>query len=535
ETLVGTQPLLPKMKFTAVPYALRAGNSGWSLTGNSGTDPATNFIGTTDYQPFDLRAGNIRGLRLESTLRTDVMIVGSMNLIGGYSCNAITEGVIGGTICGGGLRNTIPLYGTTYFPNKVTDDFGTVCGGVSNQAGDDAGTVSDKTYATVGGGRENTSSGSFSTIPGGYQNEAAGDYSFAAGRRAKALYNGSFVWGDSTDEDISASNINQFIIRASGGVGIGTNAPTHALTVKSSNFNTLRLLGPTGTTNYSGKINFGDGDYVYIQEDADNKLRINATRVALISDNVGIGTINPYKKLQVDNGDILVRGTGNYAMAGNEACVFLGDTNNYIKAVNNSGLRFGTSSGADILTISNNNVGIGTTTPGTRLDVRAPSGSYAASFTGNVRIVSQISGNTVLELGEGLDYAEGFNVSDDDIVPGTVLIIDPDNPGKLAISKKAYDTKVAGIVAGANQLGSGVRLGAGQFDHDVALAGRVYCNVDATTAGIEPGDLLTTSDVPGYAMKASDHTRAAGAILGKAMQRLEKGQKGQILVLVTLQ
>ena len=78
-------------------------------------------------------------------------------------------------------------------------------------------------------------------------------------------------------------------------------------------------------------------------------------------------------------------------------------------------------------------------------------------------------------------------------------------------------------------------LGAGQFDYDVALAGRVYCNVDTTQAGVEAGDLLTTSATPGYAMKSTDYARAQGAILGKAMESLEKGQKGQILVLVTLQ
>jgi hypothetical protein len=36
-------------------------------------------------------------------------------------------------------------------------------------------------------------------------------------------------------------------------------------------------------------------------------------------------------------------------------------------------------------------------------------------------------------------------------------------------------------------------------------------------------------------MKAMDYMRAQGAILGKAMESLQKGQKGQILVLVTLQ
>jgi hypothetical protein len=116
-----------------------------------------------------------------------------------------------------------------------------------------------------------------------------------------------------------------------------------------------------------------------------------------------------------------------------------------------------------------------------------------------------------------------------------VMAIDPENPGKLKMSDRPYDTKVAGITAGAKDLGSGVRLGNGQFDCDVALAGRVYCNVDATEMSIEPGDLLTTSAMPGYAMKVADYDKAQGAILGKAMQRLDKGQRGQILVLVTLQ
>ncbi|NIU13721.1 MAG: DUF5050 domain-containing protein [candidate division Zixibacteria bacterium] len=174
---------------------------------------------------------------------------------------------------------------------------------------------------------------------------------------------------------------------------------------------------------------------------------------------------------------------------------------------------------------STGNVGIGTTAPARKLTVRG----------GNILIESS-DGTDILELGEGLDYAEGFDVSESTkIDAGTVLIIDADNPGKLAISVKAYDSKVAGIVAGAKGIGSGVRLGAGGFDYDVALAGRVYCNVDATEAGVEPGDLLTTSATPGYAMKSTDYARAQGTILGKAMESLEKGQKGQILVLVTLQ
>jgi hypothetical protein len=155
---------------------------------------------------------------------------------------------------------------------------------------------------------------------------------------------------------------------------------------------------------------------------------------------------------------------------------------------------------------------------------------------GELAIYGASSGNIVLRLGEGLDYAEGFTVSaKSEVGPGTVLIIDAANPGKLALSTEVYDTKVAGIVAGAKGLGSGVRLGTGQFDKDVALAGRVYCNVDATKEAVRPGDLLTTSATPGHAMKVTEHGKAQGAILGKAMENLELGKKGQILVLVTLQ
>jgi hypothetical protein len=160
----------------------------------------------------------------------------------------------------------------------------------------------------------------------------------------------------------------------------------------------------------------------------------------------------------------------------------------------------------------------------------------SAVFRGNVRVQSLGSGATILELGEGLDVAEGFDVAASaDIQPGAVLVIDSEQPGQLTLSQTAYDHKVAGIVAGAAGLSSGLRLGVDQHEVEVALAGRVYCNVDATYGAVEPGDLLTTSPTPGFAMTVIDHTLAQGAVLGKAMEPLAKGQRAQILVLVTLQ
>jgi hypothetical protein len=105
------------------------------------------------------------------------------------------------------------------------------------------------------------------------------------------------------------------------------------------------------------------------------------------------------------------------------------------------------------------------------------------------------------------------------------------------LSDRAYDSRVAGIVSGANGINPGIALhqdGALEGGQNVALSGRVYVLVDASSGAIKPGDLLTTSDTPGHAMKLSDHTRTQGAVLGKAMSSLRQG-KGLVLVLVTLQ
>jgi len=68
----------------------------------------------------------------------------------------------------------------------------------------------------------------------------------------------------------------------------------------------------------------------------------------------------------------------------------------------------------------------------------------------------------------------------------------------------------------------------------VAMIGTVYCKVDAHFGRIEVGDLLTTSDTPGHAMKAADPSRAFGAIIGKALVPFTEG-RGLIPVLVALQ
>jgi hypothetical protein len=111
--------------------------------------------------------------------------------------------------------------------------------------------------------------------------------------------------------------------------------------------------------------------------------------------------------------------------------------------------------------------------------------------------------------------------------PGSLLVIDSDE--RLKPCDSPYDRCVAGIVSASPAItlgdGSGIPL---------ALAGRVACQVDASYAPVEIGDLLTTSPTPGHAMKVTDLSRAFGAVIGKALRPLPTGQR-LIPILVALQ
>jgi hypothetical protein len=120
-----------------------------------------------------------------------------------------------------------------------------------------------------------------------------------------------------------------------------------------------------------------------------------------------------------------------------------------------------------------------------------------------------------------------------------VVSIDPDRPGQLKLASKAYDHRVAGIVSGARGIEPGVTLRQAGTEADgrrmVALSGRVWVYADTVSSGaIHPGDLLTTSAVPGYAMKVADYRLSQGSVIGKSMSSLEIG-RGMVLVLVSLQ
>jgi hypothetical protein len=302
----------------------------WQTSGNTGTGPGANILGTMDNQPLELWVNGTRAFRFLPTTN------GAPNLIGGASGNVVDAGVVGATIAGGGtpnyegfsrinyvrgdygsigggIGNTASNLFTTVaggFRNMASGDYATVGGGYGNKAtgpgsfvggggydgfnflgntasspgatvggglgntanklkdtvsggynntadggyatvGGGIDNIASSAWSTVGGGNGNTAGGNYAAVPGGAGCAAAGDHSFAAGNRAKANQTGAFVWADSTAADFASTAANQFLIRASGGVGIGLNNPASQLHVASAGGSPQLQITQTSAAEYA--------------------------------------------------------------------------------------------------------------------------------------------------------------------------------------------------------------------------------------------------------------------------------------------
>jgi trimeric autotransporter adhesin len=304
-----TYPVLPPADDSGLGYELLPSNKPkfmniwmkdtgfWRLGGNTGTTPATNFLGTTDDEPLEIRVNGARVMRYEPNAT-------SPNVVGGYNGNTVTAGVIGAVVAGGGQNGSA---------NSVADNFGAVGGGAKNSAGGGTGATS-RIFATVGGGAGNISSGGWSTIgggannvasrdcstvgggsgnrtlgwmatvgggyintaggdfstvaggdgnsssgfratvPGGLWNYANGAHSFAAGQRAKANNAGVFAWADSSDTDFDVSADNRFAARASGGVYFYTKGDLSTGAYLAANSGTWTDLSDRNSKEHVGSI-----------------------------------------------------------------------------------------------------------------------------------------------------------------------------------------------------------------------------------------------------------------------------------------
>lgn len=139
-----------------------------------------------------------------------------------------------------------------------------------------------------------------------------------------------------------------------------------------------------------------------------------------------------------------------------------------------------------------------------------------------------VEGQARCTTGGWADLAEKINGSEE-LEAGDVVVIDPGALHAVRRCREANDTRVAGIISTNPTILVGTLVSGGGYP--LALSGIVPCKVTAANGAIRPGDLLTSSEVAGHAMKAVEIR--PGTIVGKALEGLDAGT-GVIQVLATL-
>ena len=199
---VSNSEILPRLRLLSSPYAFLARTAN-SLAGSDGAALISSDAGRLRISQALQSSGTGGNARGANAVDLQVARVST-------SPSQVASGAT--SVISGGQNNT------------ASGELSVIAGG--------SGSSASGRGSAVGGGENNTASGLFATVPGGRNNLASGENSFAVGRRARALHAGSVVFGDNTDVDKNSSGNNQFLIQATGGVGINS-APVSgvALTV----------------------------------------------------------------------------------------------------------------------------------------------------------------------------------------------------------------------------------------------------------------------------------------------------------------
>jgi hypothetical protein len=252
------------------------------------------------------------------------------------------------------------------------------------------------------------------------------------------------------------------------------------------------------------------------------------------------GHLEPSTAIAADTNGVLPAAVTNLVQA-NPGCaalfsgtVFVTDVLNVAGSLNANGGLTATSIGSGV-TGQDLSVAGGLSVAG-ELKTSGTLTASAGVFNGNVTVNGDVSvtGDVIL-TNSGADCAEQFDLKPMEIAdPGTVMIID--DTGALRRSYRSYDRAVAGVVSGAGAYRSAIVLDRQPNSEErttIAMLGKTYCKVDANAGPIAVGDLLTTSDTPGHAMKVTDPSRGFGAVIGKALAPLDSGI-GLVPILIAL-
>ncbi|MFC1572243.1 hypothetical protein ACFL6M_01465 [Candidatus Eisenbacteria bacterium] len=555
----------PLIRFTSVPWALHAAVADTALSTTIGSDDDWTIVDDDMYAAVPGKVGigtltprrNLEVFGVGATagirLGTDYnVLVGDITHTGG------SGGLVINSYAGGGGWADLQLQ-----TNSVTRLFIESSGKIG------LGTDTPAELLDVAG----TTQTQALRLPTG----AINGYVLTTDAAGNAAWQPGTGGGEDNDWEISGNNMYAL---PSGNVGIGETNPSSKLYVSSSartlyaettgniwaingthqpTGNKGEIGGPTygvrgkpGDNSNSGQL--GTEDYGVLGEHghghsgyfASNTLGAHGANNN--GNNGSLGSTDYGVHGEHNNGSHGYIGSTNYGIYGRH------DTQFGVNGMSDSGtgVRGGTFTGVGVLGVdfdTSNEGRLGGDTYGVRgysgfgTAVHGVSpGGHAGFFDGDVWVQNGRISTPMVEITGGSDLSEQFVIRASpggiEPTPGLLVCLDAEQPGGLVVSTHAYDKRVAGIISGAGGVSPGLLMGQkgsqAYGTSAVALTGRVYCWADASHGAITTGDLLTTSSTAGHAMKATDHDRAYGAVIGKAMTSLASGT-GLVLVLVNLQ
>jgi hypothetical protein len=361
------------------------------------------------------------------------------------------------------------------------------------------------------------------------------------------------------------NNITQMVLDSSGNVGIGDITPSSKLNVTSTNASNI--------ANFDGRT----GMFIGLYENATYRGYLGSFSGAATDVDFGTGGSNTTGKL-----NFTIQASPKFSIATDGTAQVLGSNILEIGAgtagkETNAGKIGYNAFGQSALTF----VGAGTTTSNRAMYFYAEAGTttngpiYIEKATGGAPTIeikpseTGVDGSEILlyngagvatieldadfgdgdgrvitselQIKGGSDLAEHFDINveeESEAKPGMLVSIDTKTEGKLCLTHQPRDTKIVGVISGANGIKPGMLMGQegtiafGKYP--IALVGRVYVLATSEAGEINAGDFLTSSSKKGYAKKVTNIHKNQGAIIGKAMGKINP-DNGYVLVLINLQ
>ena len=149
----------------------------------------------------------------------------------------------------------------------------------------------------------------------------------------------------------------------------------------------------------------------------------------------------------------------------------------------------------------------------------------ALAVNGTVYASAGFTSSGSPDVAEYIPVASGVQAYD-------VVSANPDGSVGAVDSSTSYDTSAIGVISDGSSSFIGNAPGDGKSasgQMPIVLAGRVPVHVTNMNGAIEPGDYLTTSSIPGYAMLATE----PGPTIGKALAAFN-GTSGTVMALINV-